>query len=179
MGGGGSPPGAPGPPGPSLGELPFRPRRIRVMIQIAPPTTAAPINAQAQPGRPLDSEDGSLFAAAAAPTAAAAGAWLVDVVGVFGVVTVCVLTTVFVCVGAVTVVVFDGAVTVLVCVTVLAGGDAVLGVVDAAAAVAGFACAEEVAVWSWEDWGSAFACLAVGVLPSVLVVAPSARLEAV
>ncbi len=82
------------------------------MIQIAPPTMAAPINAQAHPGRPLDSEDGSLFAAAAAPTAAAAGAWLVDVV--VGVVTVCVLTTVFVCVGAVTVVVFDGAVTVLV-----------------------------------------------------------------
>jgi hypothetical protein len=150
------------------------------MIQIAAPTTAAPINAQAHPGRPLDSEDGSLFAAAAAPTAAAAGAWLVDVVvGVVGAVTVCVLTTVFVCVGAVTVVVFDGVVTVLVWVTVLTGGDAVLGVVDAAAAVADFACAEEVAVWFWEDWGSAFACLAVGVLLSVLVVAPSARLEAV
>jgi hypothetical protein len=62
------------------------------MIQIAPPTTAAPINAQAHPGRPLDSEDGSLFAAAAAPAAAAtAGAWLVVVVvavGVVGVVTV-------------------------------------------------------------------------------------------
>jgi hypothetical protein len=152
------------------------------MIQIAAPTTAAPINAQAHPGRPLDSEDGSLFAAAAAPTTAAAGAWLVDVVvGVVGVVTVCVLTTVFVCVGAVTVVVFDGVVTVLVWVTVLAGGDVlvVVEVVDAAVAVADFACAEEVTVWFWEDWGSAFACLAVGVLLSVLVVAPSARLEAV
>ena len=91
------------------------------MIQIAAPTTAAPIKAQAHPGRPLDSEDGSLFVAAAAPTTAAAGAWLVDVVvGVVGVVTVCVFTTVFVCVGAVTVVVFDGVVTVLVWVTVLA-----------------------------------------------------------
>ncbi len=67
------------------------------MIQIALPTTAAPISAQAHPGRLLDSEDGSLFAAAAAPAAAAAaaGAWLVDVVvvavgvvGVVGVVTV-------------------------------------------------------------------------------------------
>ncbi|MGC2373731.1 MAG: hypothetical protein WA484_07640 [Solirubrobacteraceae bacterium] len=85
------------------------------MIQIATPTTAAPINAQAHPGSPLDSEDGSLFVAAAAPAAAAAGAWLVDVVVVAaGVVLVCVWTTVFVCVGAVTVVVCTGAVTVLV-----------------------------------------------------------------
>jgi hypothetical protein len=74
-----------------------------VIIQIAPPTTPAPINAQAHPGRPLDSEVGSLFAAAAAPAAAAAGAWLVEVVVVTaGAVTVCVWTTVFVCVGAVT-----------------------------------------------------------------------------
>jgi hypothetical protein len=64
------------------------------MIQIAPPTTPAPISAHAHPGRPLDSEDGSLFAAAAAAAAAAAGAWLVEVdvdvvaVGVAGVVTV-------------------------------------------------------------------------------------------
>jgi hypothetical protein len=71
----------------SFGALSFRPRRIRLIIQIAPPTTAAPISAQAHPGRPLDSEDGSLFAAAAAPAAAAAaGAWLVDVVVVVGVV---------------------------------------------------------------------------------------------
>jgi hypothetical protein len=56
-----------------------------------------------------------LFAAAAAPATAAAGAWLVDVVGVAaGVVTVCVWTTVFVCVGVVTVVVCLGVVTVLV-----------------------------------------------------------------
>ena len=55
----------------------------------------------------------------------------------------------------------------------------VVGVVDGAVVVADFACAEEVAVWFWEDWDSAFACLAVGVLLSVLVVAPSARLEAV
>lgn len=73
------------------------------MIQIAPPTTAAPINAHAHPGRPLESEDGSLFAAAAAPAAA----WLVDVVVVVGVVTVCVLTIAFVCGCAVTVVVLD------------------------------------------------------------------------
>jgi hypothetical protein len=86
-----------------------------VIIQIAPPAMAAPINAHAHPGRPLDSEDGSLLAAAAAPAAAAAGAWLVDVVvGVVGAVTVCVLTTVFVCVGVVTVVVCGGDVTVLV-----------------------------------------------------------------
>lgn len=93
MGGGGSPspPDAPGPPVLSLGELSFRPRRIRVIIQIAPPATAAPINAQAHPGRPLDSEDGSLFAAAAAPAAAAAGAWPVEVVVVAaGAVVVCV-----------------------------------------------------------------------------------------
>ncbi|HEV7943861.1 MAG TPA: hypothetical protein VGP17_13815 [Solirubrobacteraceae bacterium] len=77
------------------------------MIQIAPPTTAAPINAHAHPGSPLDSEDGSLFAAAAALAAAAAAAWLVDVVVVVGVVTVCVLTTAFVCGCAVTVVVLE------------------------------------------------------------------------
>jgi hypothetical protein len=61
------------------------------MIQIAPPTMAAPISAQTHPGRPLDSEDDSFFAAAAAPAAAAAGAWLavvVVVVGALGVVTV-------------------------------------------------------------------------------------------
>lgn len=178
---GGSPPAAPGLPGPSLGELSFRSRRIRVMIQIAPPATAAPINTQAHPGRPLDSEDGSLFAAAAA-AAAAAGAWLVDVVvEVVGAVTVCVLTTVFVCVGAVTVVVFDGAVTVLVLVTVSVCVGVVLvvvGVVAAAAVVADFVFAA-VAVWFWAGWVSALACVAVGVLPLVLAVAPCVRLEAV
>jgi hypothetical protein len=160
------------------------------MIQIAPPTTAAPISAQAHPGRLLDSEDGSLFAAAAAPAAAAAaaGAWLVDVVvvavGVVGVVTVWVLTTVFVCVcvGVVTVVVFDGAVTVLVWVTVCVCVGVVLVVVgvDLAAAVfADFVCADTVAVWFWEAWVSTLACVAVGVLPLVLAVVPPAPLEAV
>jgi hypothetical protein len=153
-----------------------------VIIQIAPPAAAAPINAQAHPGRPLDSEDGSLFAAAAAPAAAAAGAWPVEVVvGVVGV-TVCVWTTVFVCVGAVTVVVFGGCVTVLVWVVVLVWGGVVLvvvGVVRAAAVVADFVCADAVAVWFWEAWGSVLACAAVGVpLPALAVVSP-ARLEAV
>jgi len=110
--GGGPPPDAPGPPVASLGELSFRPRRIRLIIQIAAPTTTPPIRAQAHPSSPLDSEDGSFFAAAA-PAAAAAGAWLVDVVVVVvGAVVVSVLTTVVVCVGAVTVVVFGGDVTV-------------------------------------------------------------------
>ena len=183
LGGGGSPPDT---PGPSLGELYFRPRRIRVMIQIAPPTTAAPISAQAHPGRLLDSEDGSLFAAAAAAAAAAAGAWLVVVValGVVGVVTVWVLTTVFVCVcvGVVTVVVFDGAVTVLVWVTVCVCVGVVLVVVGvdlAAAVVADVVCADAVAVWFWEALVSASACVAVGVLPLVLAVAAPARPEAV
>jgi hypothetical protein len=153
------------------------------MIQTAPPATAAPINAQAHPGRPLDSEDGSLFAAAAA-AAAAAGAWPVEVEVevVVGVVTVCVWTTVFVCVGAVTVFVFGGAVTVLALVTVFVSDGAVLVVVEvvgAAAIVAGFVCAAAVAVWSWEAWGSVLACAAVGVLLPVLAVTPSARLEAV
>jgi hypothetical protein len=189
--GGGSPPNTPGSPVPSLGELSFRPRRIRVIIQIAPATTAAPISAQAQPGRPLDSEDGSLLAAAAAPAAAAAGAWLVDVVvvvvgvvGVVGVVTVCVLRTVFVCVcvGVVTVVVCGGWVTVFVWVTVLVWDGAVLvvvGVVGVAAALADFVCADAVAVWFWEGWVSVLACVAVGVLTPVLAVVPAARLEAV
>jgi hypothetical protein len=89
---------------------------------------------------------------------------------------------VFVCVGVVTVVVRGGCVTVLVWVTVLVGGDAVLvvvGVVEAAAAVADFACADAVAVWFWEACGSTFACAAVGVLLAVFAVAPSTRLEAV
>jgi hypothetical protein len=188
LGGGGSPPDTPGPPVPSLGGLSFRPRRIRVMIQIAPPTTAAPISAQAHPGRLLDSEDGSLFAAAAAAAAAAAGAWLVDVVvvavGVVGVVTVWVLTTVFVCVcvGVVTVAVFDGAVTVLVWVTVCVCVGVVLVVVGvdlAAAVVADFVCADAVAVWFWEALVAASACVAVGALPLVLAVVAPARLEAV
>jgi hypothetical protein len=92
------------------------------------------------------------------------------------------LTTVFVCVGVVTVVVCGGCVIVLVWVTVLVWGDAVLvvvGVVGAAAVFADFVCADAVAVWVWEAWGSAFACAAVGVLLPVLAVALSARLEAV
>jgi hypothetical protein len=55
----------------------------------------------------------------------------------------------------------------------------VVGVVEAAAAVADFACADAVTVWFWEAWGSAFACVAVGVLLPVLAAAPSAWLEAV
>jgi hypothetical protein len=41
------------------------------------PATTAPISAQAQPGRPPDSEFSSLVAAA--PTATAAPAWPLDV----------------------------------------------------------------------------------------------------
>jgi hypothetical protein len=73
-------------------------------------------------------------------------------------------------------------VTVLVWVTVLVGDDAVLvvvGVVFVAAVVADFVCAELVAVWSCEDCVSVLACVSVGLLPLALVMAPSARLEAV
>lgn len=169
----------------SLGELSFR-RRMARTAQIAPPATAAPINAQAHPSRPLDSEDGSLFAAAAAPAAAAAGAWLVDVVVVAaGAVVVCAWTTVFVCVGVVTVVVFGGAVTVLVWVTVFVWDGAlfvVVEVVGEAAVVADFVCADAVAVLSWEGWVSVLACVAVELVPAlpvVFAVVPSVRLEAV
>ncbi len=162
-------------------------------IQIATPAMAAPINAQAHPGRPPDSEDGSLLAAAAAPAAAAAGAWPVEVVVVAaGAVVVCVWMTVFVCVGAVTVVVFGGALTVLVLVTVFVCDGAVLAVVEvvgAAAVVADFVSADAVAFGFWEDsadavavglWeDSVLACVAVGVPLVVRAVVPSARLEAV
>ncbi len=87
-----------------------------------------------------------------------------------------------VCVGVVTVVVFDGAVTVLVWVTVCVCVGVVLVVVGvdlAAAVVADFVCADAVAVWSWEAWVSVLACVAVGVLSLVLAVVPPARLEAV
>ncbi len=86
-----------------------------------------------------------------------------------------------VCVGVVTVVVFDGAVTVLVWVTVSVCVGVVLVVVGvdlAAAVVADVVCADAVAVWSREAWISVLACVAVGVVPLVLAVAPSARLEA-
>ena len=81
--------------------------RIAITAEINTPAAPAPISAQPHPGRSLDSEDfDALLAAAAAPTAAVPGAWLVEV-GVVseGVVAVSVLTTVFVWVGAVTVVV--------------------------------------------------------------------------
>jgi hypothetical protein len=92
------------------------------------------------------------------------------------------LTTVFVCVcvGVVTVVVFDGAVTVLVWVTVCVGVvSVVVGVGLEAVVVADFVCADAVAVWFWEGWVSVLDCVAVGLLPLVLAVVPSARLEAV
>lgn len=92
----------------------------------------------------------------------------------------------FVCVGVVTVVVFDGAVTVLVWVTVcvcvglvLVVVVVVVGVDLAAAVVADFVCADAVAVWFWEAWVSVLDCVAVGVLPLVLAVVAPARLEAV
>jgi hypothetical protein len=93
------------------------------------------------------------------------------------------LTTVFVCVcvGVVTVVVFEGAVTVLVWVTVSVCVGVVLVAVGAdlaAAVVPDFVCVDTDAVWSWEAWVSVLACVAVGVLSLVLVV-PPARLEAV
>ena len=141
-------------------------------IQTTAPATAAPISAQAHPGKLPDS-DGSeaLCVAAAAPAAAAAGAWLVEVVVVVGagVVTVWVWTTVFVCVGAVTVVVCVGAVTVLVCVTVVVGVVGEVVVVD-------FACADTVAVWFWEDSFLSLACVVVAaVLPGLASpVTPSA-----
>lgn len=92
--------------------------------------------------------------------------------------------TVFVCVGAVTVVVFGGAVTVPVLVTVFVWDAAVLvavGVVGAAAVVADFVSAAADAVGLWECRASVLACVAVGMLLVVLVlaVAPAARLEAV
>ncbi len=99
-----------------------------------------------------------------------------------GAVTVCVLTTVFVCVGVVTVVVCAGCVTVFAWVTVLIWGDAVLvvvGVVGVAAVVADFVCADAVAVWVWEVWGSIFACTAVGILLPAPAMALCARWEAV
>ncbi len=87
--------------------------------------------------------------ATAAPATAAAGAWLVDVVLVVveGAVTVSVLTTVFVCVGAVTVVVGAGVVTVVVfagsvtTLVELVGAEVVVDFVVVAASVA-FACVE-------------------------------------
>jgi hypothetical protein len=102
---------------------------IAVIAQISPPTKAAPINAQAHPGRSLDSEDFEALLAAAAPAAAAAPRWSVEVLVVcVGVVTVLVWITVFVCVGDVTV---------LVCVTVFVRVGAVTVVVaDGAVAVA-------------------------------------------
>ncbi len=62
------------------------------------------------------------------------------------------------------------------------GGGAVLvvvGVVDAAALVDDFVCADVVAVWVWEGWVSFSACVAVGVLALALAVVPSVRLETV
>jgi hypothetical protein len=82
----------------------------------------------------------------------------------------------------VTVVVFDGAVTVLVWVTVCVCVGVVLVVVGvdlAAAVVADFVCADAVAVWLWEAWISVLACVAVGVLPLVLAVVLPTRLETV
>lgn len=55
----------------------------------------------------------------------------------------------------------------------------VVGVLAAAAVVADFVFADAVAVWFWAGWVSVLACVAVGVVLSVLVVAPSARLETV
>src|SRR5208283_2107087 len=158
----------PGPRGGPPAELSFRRRRNRSTAQIPPPATAAPINAQAHPGRPFDSSDGLL--AAAAPAAAAAGAWLVDVVLVAaGVVTVCVWMTVFVCVGPVTVVVFGGAVTVLVSVTVFAGGGAVAAVVVVVGEVAAVAVfVVEVVAWCWEDCVSPLVGVVAAPVPAVL-----------
>jgi hypothetical protein len=95
------------------------PRRLISTIAQIAPATAAPIRTQAHAGRPLGSEDFDALLAAAAPAAAAAPGWTLEVLVVWvGVVTVWVLVTVLVCVGAVTVLVCVGAVTVLVCVTV-------------------------------------------------------------
>lgn len=82
----------------------------------------------------------------------------------------------------VTVVVFDGAVTVLVWVTVCVCVGVVLVLVEvdlAAAVIADFVCVDATAVWFWEAWVSVLACVATGVLPPVLAVVPPARLEAV
>ena len=97
--------------------------------QITRQAAAAPINNQAQPGRPLDPE--VLFVpAAAAPAAAAAPGWPDEVVDVTvaGVVAGWVSVVVVVCGDAVTVSVFADVVTVFVCadaVTVFVGADAV------------------------------------------------------
>jgi hypothetical protein len=120
------------------------------------------IRIQAHVGRALDSgSDLDALVAAAAPAAAAAPRWFVEVLAVWvGVVTVWVWTTVFVCVGAVSVFVCVGAVTVLLCVTVLvfvlAWGGGVAVVPDAVAAVAvGVVLAAAVVVcWPWLEAGT-------------------------
>src|SRR5436190_13939043 len=102
---GGSPVGPGVPPFVAFGASPgprgawsLRRCRIARTAQMIPPAAAAPISAQAHPGRPFDSEDFEPFlvaAAAAAPATAAAGAWLVEVVVVVfeGAVVVSVLMT--------------------------------------------------------------------------------------
>jgi hypothetical protein len=94
-----------------------RRRRIAAAPQIASDAAPAPISSPAQPGRPVDSA--LWFFEAAAPAAAAAPAWPVEVVTVAVVAggVDCVCTTVVV--GAVTVSVCGVAVTVLVAVVVI------------------------------------------------------------